>query len=349
MAEAVASVSGKKIARSIHTFSADYSMSSNRTWSPGSSGGGSSGSSGYESNARTSQRRRQSSQRSGPSRARSRSRNSARSGPATRRDVIDLTMNSSDDERAGTGGDTVTNMITFEDIPRRFALQIDQQWYDPMALSKWVRSRGTIPHTRQQATPEQRNAIARGAAAWAWHQGKAWPPREQPRVFLPQGVGAARTAPRVPPQPQQARPQWQFWRGIDSARKAPPRPTLPDQPNRPVYFRRHVVRSRGAAPRFKYYKAIGAQTAFALSRDMQTWVPMPAPRSLNYSILISSPSRVDVSMDFVPGSGAGHWQQLRHRDDQIDRWSRGEPRHSFYNALRHTLHPTFSHMWTGFT
>lgn len=247
-----------------------------------------------------------------------------------------MTANSSDEEgpsaRAAASpaaaANTVTNAITYEDIPRRFAIEIDKQWYDPVALSKWIAARRTIPHTRQPVTDAQRNAISRSAAAWAQHQGLQWP--------------AAR--------PRQAA----GWRGVATARKAPRRAQLPDNPERSVYFRRYLPGSRTVpgGNRFKYFKAVGAQTVFRLSRDRQSWQPMPTAR-LQHNVLVNTQSRVDVSLDFAPASGQGHWEQLRYvtRVNQlpIDRWARGQIPWYFYAALERMLPPVYAHIWTGYT
>lgn len=236
----------------------------------------------------------------------------------------------------------VTNIITMEDLPRRFAIEVDRQWFDPMALDKWLRGRDvygrpqTLPHTRQPPTRAQRDEIARKAAEWAAHQGVQYPaPAAAPgaAVAAPRGrmITSARKAPLVPPQPE------------------------PAQPHRPVYFRRHLPGRRNhAGARYRYYMVTGATTAMVSTRS--GWSLVSDARPLNEQLLTRAPARVDVSLDFAP-NGGGHWEQLR-LEYQLplfaptvhQRWSSlAPPRHMFYRAIQARLPATYSHLWNGFT
>lgn len=239
----------------------------------------------------------------------------------------------------------VTNMITMEDLPQRYAVEVNRQWYDPVALDKWLRTRTIIPHTRRPPTSAQREEIARKAAEWAAQQGIQYPPA-------------------APPPPRQA-----GWLGgpvmtafgggrgrmVTSARKAPyvspraPQPQ-PAQPNRPVYFRRHIHGRRNhAGARYKYYRVTGATTAELRSRDGSVWRTTNGPL-LNEQLLIERLSRIDVSLDFT-ADGGGHWEQLRLQNNggMIERWSTLSSRHLFYRAIQARLPPTYSHLWQGYT
>lgn len=67
-----------------------------------------------------------------------------------------------------------------QDIPRDVAVRIERQWYDPVALSRWLDERDVVPHTRRPPTMEQRREIARKAAAWAARQGIRSPTARSP-------------------------------------------------------------------------------------------------------------------------------------------------------------------------
>ena len=213
----------------------------------------------------------------------------------------------------------VQNAITLEELPRRFAVEIERQWYDPLALDRWLRTRDMIPHTRQPPTPAQRQEIARKAAQWATHQGVRYDPGGGARRPYIGGRGG------VP---------------FDMMTRPPPRPA---QPDRPVYFRRHL-----AGGGFKYYRATGATTAEILQNGQ--WRAM-ANQRLNELVLVNAPARVDVSLDFAP-SGAGQWDRLRlvYRTVLYDQWSARTRSDLFYRAIQGRFRADlYSHLWRGHT
>lgn len=242
-----------------------------------------------------------------------------------------------------------------ENLPREFAVEIEQQWYDPLALTKWMRSgRPVVPHTRRPPTPEQHREIARKAAAWAARQGI----RSNQTIVAAASAGL-RAGPGAGPSgsgqprdiPRQTVPGSRL---IVTARKAPPPPIhpFPDQENygRPVYLRRRMPPSAAAAAdarRYMYFKVVGPQTAFKWYRER--WLMLPRAR-LTDTVLTAEPARVDVSMDMTDGGG-GHWEQVVGMDMRsgrlIDRWSKRLPFGYFFSALRLRLPAIYEHVWRG--
>lgn len=102
--------------------------------------------------------------------------------PRGQPDIIDLTANSSNEERrrfrarrqaapapAPSSSDSnnntnrFTNAITFERHPRSEGVQLDRQWYEPEGLWLWVSARGTVPHSRRGLTAEEREMVRQAA------------------------------------------------------------------------------------------------------------------------------------------------------------------------------------------